>query len=81
MGLRYLMAGVGSLALLVTLVSVVPATGWWVQVLGFARLQLLLVLALALAGLLALGWPAHRRVRRALLAGWGVGLLTQAYFL
>ena len=80
-GLRYLIAGVGGLALLVTLVSVVPATVWWVQVLGFARLQLLGVLALALVGLLALGWPAHPRARRALLAGWGVGLLIQAWFL
>ncbi|MEJ7662244.1 MAG: hypothetical protein WKG07_23085 [Hymenobacter sp.] len=69
--MRYLVAGVGALALLVTLVSVVPATMWWVQALGFARLQLLVVLALALVAMLALGWPAHPRVRLALLAGWG----------
>ena len=80
-GLRYLVAGVGALALLVTLVSMVPATVWWVQALGFARLQLLIVMAVALAGLLALGWPAHPRVRLALLAGWGVGLLVQGWFL
>ncbi len=50
-GLRYLVAGVGALVLLVTLVSVVPATVWWVQALGFARLQLLGVLAVALLAL------------------------------
>ncbi len=80
-GLRYLVAGVGALALLITLVSVVPSTEWWVQAMSFARLQLLVVLALALLGLLALGWPAHPRVRLALLAGWGVGLLIQGWFL
>lgn len=48
-GLRYLVAGVGALALLVTLVSVVPATVWWAQALGFARLQLLGVLAVGCA--------------------------------
>ena len=80
-GLRYLVALVGTLALLATLVSVVPITVWWVQALGFTRLQLLLVLALALGGLLALSWPAHPRVRRALLAGWGGGLLLQGWFL
>ena len=60
-GLRYVLAVISGLALLLTLVSVVPSSEWWVQMLGFPRLQTLAVLAVGLLGLLALGWPAHRR--------------------
>jgi endonuclease/exonuclease/phosphatase (EEP) superfamily protein YafD len=80
-GLRYLLAALLGLALLLTLVSAVPSARWWVQVLGFPRLQTLAVLAVALLGLLALGWPAHRRAWRGLLLGGGLGLLVQCFFL
>ena len=80
-GLRYGLAVLSGLALLLTLVSVVPSTEWWVQVLGFPRLQTLGVLAGCLVGWGLLGWPAHRRVRQALLLGSGVGLVVQAWFL
>lgn len=72
-GLRYLLAILSALALL-TVVSVMPSNKWWVQVQVFPRLQ---VLALELLGWLALGWPA----RRGLLAGLGIGLGVQAFFL
>ncbi len=80
-GLRYLLAALGALALLLTLVSVVPSDEWWVQALGFPRLQTLVVLTVLLLGWLALGWPAHRRVRRGLLLGLGAGMGVQAFFL
>ncbi|GAA3968923.1 endonuclease/exonuclease/phosphatase family protein [Hymenobacter antarcticus] len=80
-GLRYLLATLGTLALLVTLVSVVPSNEWWVQVLGFPRLQLLVVLTVVLLGWVALGWPAHRRVRQGLLLSLGAGICVQAFFL
>ena len=80
-GLRYLLATLGALALLLTLVSVVPSDKWWVQVLGFPRLQTLGLMAVLLLGWLVLGWPAHRRVRRALLIGLGIGMCVQAFFL
>ncbi|GAB3635418.1 hypothetical protein GCM10027422_10080 [Hymenobacter arcticus] len=61
---RYLLAALGGLALLLTLLSMLPTYVWWVQALGFPRLQLLGVLGLAVGGLLALGWPQHpRRLR------------------
>ncbi|MDJ0363829.1 endonuclease/exonuclease/phosphatase family protein [Hymenobacter sp. H14-R3] len=80
-GLRYLLATLSALVLLLTLVSVVPSTKWWVQVLGFPRFQALVVLAVCLLGWLALSWPAHRRVRWGLLLGCGLGLVVQASFL
>ena len=55
-GLRYGLAVLSGLALLLTLVSVVPSTEWWVQVLGFPRLQTLGVLAGCLVGWGLLGW-------------------------
>lgn len=79
--LRYLLAILTGLASLLTLVSVVPTSVWWVQVLGFPRLQTLGVLTASLLGLLALGWPAHRQAWRRLLLGGGVGLLIQGSFL
>lgn len=81
LGLRYGLACLSGVALLLTLVSVVPSSRWWVQVLGFPRLQTLGVLAIGLLGLLALGWPAHRRAWRLLLLGCVVGLLMQGSFL
>ena len=80
-GLRYLLATLCALALLLTLVSVVPSSVWWVQVVGFPRLQTLAVLTLGLLGLVLLGWPAHRRVWLGLLLGGGLGVLVQASFL
>jgi len=80
-GLRYALAVVAGLAVVLTLVSVVPSTVWWVQATGFPRLQTLAVLALGFLGLLALRWPAHRRVRAALLVGSALALGAQASFL
>ncbi len=80
-GLRYLLAVLTSLALLLTLVSVVPSTVWWVQVLGFPRLQTFGALAGCLVGWWLLGWPAHWRVQQVLLLGSGLGLVVQAWFL
>ncbi|MGY3091269.1 endonuclease/exonuclease/phosphatase (EEP) superfamily protein YafD [Hymenobacter sp. UYAg731] len=80
-GLRYLLAFLGTLALLLTLVSLAPSNKWWVQMLGFPRLQLLGVLAATLLGWLALAWPAQRRVRQGLLLGLGAGVCVQAFFL
>jgi len=80
-GLRYLLAILSSLALLLTLVSVLPSNKWWVQVVGFPRLQTLGVLAGCLVGWGLLHWPAHRRVRQGLLLGSAVGLVVQAWFL
>jgi len=80
-GLRYVLAALSGLALLLTLLSLVPSTVWWVQVLGFPRLQLLLVLGAGLLSWLVLGWPTHRRVRTLLLLGCGLGMVAQAWFL
>ena len=80
-GLRYLLVTLSALALLLTLVSVVPSDKWWVQVLGFPRLQMLVALAGVLLGWLALRWPAHRRVRHGLLIGLGAGICVQVLFL
>lgn len=78
---RYLLAALGVLALLITLLSVLPTAVWWVQMLGFPRLQLLAVLGLALGGLLALGWPQHPRVRGGLVLALGVAVVVQASYL
>ena len=80
-GLCYLLATLSGLALLLTLGSVVPSAAWWLQVLGFPRLQTLAVLAGCLLGWLVLPWPAHPRLRAGLLLGSGLGLLGQAWFL
>jgi len=80
-GLRYALAIVGTLAVVLTLVSVVPLPIWWIQAAGFPRLQTLAVLALVLLGLLLLRWPAHRRVWVALLASSALALGAQASFL
>ncbi|GAB2470475.1 endonuclease [Hymenobacter qilianensis] len=79
--LRYLLAGVGTLALLLTLLSLGPAPVWWLEVLKFPRLQLLLTHALVLSGLLLLGLPPPRRAGLLLLLGTGVGFALQASFL
>ena len=79
--LRYLLAALGGLALLCTLLSVLPTYVWWVQALGFPRLQLLGVLVVAVGGLLWLGWPQHPRLLRlGLLAGL-LALAVQARYL
>ncbi|OGX90385.1 endonuclease/exonuclease/phosphatase family protein [Hymenobacter coccineus] len=80
-GLRYLLATLSALALLLTLVSLVPSNKWWVQAAGFPRLQVLVVLGLGLLCWLALGWPTHRRLRQGLLLGLGLGMGAQAFFL
>jgi endonuclease/exonuclease/phosphatase (EEP) superfamily protein YafD len=78
---RYLLAALGGLALLITLLSVLPTYVWWVQALGFARLQLLGVLVLAGAGLLALGWPRHPRWLRLGLGAGALAIGVQASYL
>jgi endonuclease/exonuclease/phosphatase (EEP) superfamily protein YafD len=80
-GLRYLLVALSTLALLLTAVSVVPSNKWWVQALGFPRLQTLGVLALCLLAWLALNWPAHQRVRLGLLLASAGVLVVQAFFL
>jgi endonuclease/exonuclease/phosphatase (EEP) superfamily protein YafD len=80
-GLRYFLAVLLGLATLLTLGSVVPSSMWWVQLLGFPRLQTLGVLAGGLVGMLALGWPAHRRAWAVLLLSSGSSLLIQCCFL
>ncbi len=80
-GFRYLLAMLSALALLLTLVSVVPSSEWWVQMLGFPRFQTLVVLTALLLGWLALRWPAHWRVRQGLLIGLGAGIGVQVFFL
>jgi endonuclease/exonuclease/phosphatase (EEP) superfamily protein YafD len=78
---RYLLATLGGLALLLTLLSELPTYVWWVQALGFPRLQLLGVLAVAVGGLLYLGWPRHpRRLRLGLGAG-ALAIALQASYL
>ncbi len=79
--LRYLLAALGMLALLITLLSVLPTAVWWVQALGFARLQLLGVLVLAGAGLLVLGWPRHPRRLRLGLAAGALAIVAQVSYL
>lgn len=78
---RYLLAALGVLALLITLLSVLPTAVWWVQALGFPRLQVLGGLALAGAGLLALGWPRHPRLRRLGLLAGALAIGVQASYL
>lgn len=78
---RYAVAVMGALALLLTLVSVMPSPVWWVQAAGFPRFQLLLVLVLVLAALLALGAGGHRRAWTLLVLGVTAGLAAQAYYL
>ncbi len=80
-GLRYLLATLSALALLLTAVSIAPSNKWWVQAMGFPRLQTLAVLGLLLLAWLALHWPAHRRVRLGLLLGLGAAMVVQASFL
>ncbi|TPG72065.1 endonuclease/exonuclease/phosphatase family protein [Hymenobacter nivis] len=80
-GLRYVLAAAAVLAVALTLVSVVPRPIWWVQAAGFPRLQALAVLAVALVGLLLLRWPAHPRVRGALVLASALALAVQASFL
>lgn len=79
--LRYLLAFLGILALLITLLSVLPTAVWWVQVLGFPRLQVLGVLVLAGGGLLALGWPQHSRLLRLGLLAGALAIVAQASYL
>ncbi|HET9504818.1 MAG TPA: endonuclease/exonuclease/phosphatase family protein [Hymenobacter sp.] len=79
--LRYLLVALGALALLITLLSGLPTAVWWVQALGFPRLQVLAVLVLALAGLLWLGWPRHPRLLRLGLLALAAALLAQASYL
>jgi endonuclease/exonuclease/phosphatase (EEP) superfamily protein YafD len=78
---RYLLAGLGVLVLLVTLLSVLPTAVWWVQMLGFPRLQVLAVLVLAGGGLLALGWPRHPRLLRLGLLAGALAIVLQASYL
>jgi len=78
---RYLLAALGVLALLITLLSGLPTAVWWVQALGFPRLQVLGMLALVLAGLLALGWPQHPRLLRLGLLAGALALVVQASYL
>ncbi|SMC00361.1 Endonuclease/exonuclease/phosphatase [Hymenobacter roseosalivarius DSM 11622] len=78
---RYLLAAVGTAALLLTLLSVGPELVWWIQVLNFPRLQLLLIHAVVLVGLLAVGGQRHRGARLLLVLGTGVGLALQASFI
>jgi endonuclease/exonuclease/phosphatase (EEP) superfamily protein YafD len=79
--LRYLLIAVGTLALLSTLLSMLPTAVWWVQALGFPRLQVFGVLALVVAGLLALGWPQHPRLLRLGLVAGAVAMAAQASYL
>ena len=80
-GLRYALAIVSGLAVVLTAVSVVPSRVWWVQMLGFPRLQTLAVLALGLLGLLLVRWPTHRRAWRLLVVATALALVGQASFL
>ncbi|MGI4863338.1 MAG: endonuclease/exonuclease/phosphatase family protein [Janthinobacterium lividum] len=80
-GLRYALAVVCGLAVVLTLVSVVPSSLWWVQMLGFPRLQTLAVLALGLLGWLLLRWPAHPRVWWGAVLASALALVVQASFL
>lgn len=80
-GLRYGLALVVGLALLLTLVSVIPSSVWWVQALGFPRLQTLTVLAAGALGLGLLGWPSHQRAWLGILLGASLGLAVQVSFL
>lgn len=79
--LRYLLAALGVLGLLITLLSVLPTAVWWVQMLGFPRLQVLAVLVLAWGGLLALGWPRHPRLLRLGLLAGALASVVQASYL
>lgn len=80
--LRYLLAAVGTLALLLTLLSIIPEPeAWWLKVLKFPRLQLLIVHTLVVVGLLVLGGKQHRAAHWLLVLGTGVGVALQAYFI
>lgn len=78
---RYVLVGLGVLALLITLLSVLPTAVWWVQALGFPRLQVLSVLALVVVGLLALGWPQHPRLLQLGLLAGALAIVVQASYL
>ena len=77
----YLLAVVGTLVLLITLLSLLTASVWWLQVLDFFRFQAFILHALVLLGLVLLGWRQHRTARLLLLVGTGVGLALQAHLL
>ena len=78
--IRYLLAALATIAVLLTLLSVGPELVWWIQVLNFPRPQLLIVHVLVLAGLLAVGAKPPRWPYRLLVLGTVVGLALQAYF-
>jgi len=59
----YLLAVVGTLVLLITLLSLLTASVWWLQVLDFFRFQAFILHALVLLGLVLLGWRQHRTAR------------------
>ncbi|MBC6609461.1 endonuclease/exonuclease/phosphatase family protein [Hymenobacter sp. BT507] len=77
----YLVAVVGTLVLLVTLLSLFTVSVWWLQVLDFFRFQALILHALVLLGLVLLGWQRHKIARLLLLAGTVAGLALQAHLL
>jgi endonuclease/exonuclease/phosphatase (EEP) superfamily protein YafD len=79
--LRCLLAVASAFALLLTFLSVLPTSVWWVQALGFPRLQTLGLLALTLGTLLWLGWPAHRRLWLGLVGSSAIALAVQVSFL
>ena len=82
--LRFLLAFVGTLAIAATLLSLLVAQVWWLQVLDFLRFQLLIAHLVVLVGLgllLAVGQRRHQAARRWLLAGTLAGLALQLYFL
>ncbi|WP_324680766.1 hypothetical protein [Hymenobacter sp. GOD-10R] len=69
--LRYALAVVGALVVVLTLVSAIALPIWWIQAMRFPSLQILAVLAL-----LVLRWPAHRRMRVVLLVNSALALGT-----
>ena len=65
---RGLTWGLGGLGLLVTLLPLLRQTAWWIRIFDFPRLQIVMGLALALAGAAMLGWPAGSREQLAFIA-------------